>query len=78
VIKFVGDLRQFDGFLLVLRFTPPIKLTHHDITEILLKVVLNTIAKPNLSIFIHTYIMHIFKTSKSGHFLVCMVIIQYV
>jgi len=27
VIKFVGDLRQVDGFLRVLRFPPPIKLT---------------------------------------------------
>jgi len=27
VIKFVSDLRQVDGFLRVLRFPPPIKLT---------------------------------------------------
>ena len=27
VIKFVNDLRQVDGFLHVLRFSPPIKLT---------------------------------------------------
>ena len=27
VIKFVSDLRQIGGFLRVLRFTPPIKLT---------------------------------------------------
>ena len=27
VIKFVSDLRQVDGFLGVLRFLPPIKLT---------------------------------------------------
>jgi hypothetical protein len=27
VIKFVSDLRQVDGFLRVLRFLPPIKLT---------------------------------------------------
>ena len=40
VTKFVSDLRQVYGFLQVLRFPPPIKL---DITEILLKVVLNTI-----------------------------------
>jgi len=51
-IKFVSDLRQIGGFLRVLRFPPPIKLTattktdHHDITEILLKVALNAI-KPN-------------------------------
>jgi hypothetical protein len=28
VIKFVSDLRQVDGFLLVLRFLPPMKLTN--------------------------------------------------
>ena len=42
VIKFVSDLRQVGGFLLV----PPIssnKTDHHDITEILLKGALNTI-----------------------------------
>jgi hypothetical protein len=38
VIKFVSDLLQVGGFLRVLRFPPPIKLT--DITEILLKVAL--------------------------------------
>jgi len=27
VIKFVSDLRQVGGFLLVLRFPPPIKLS---------------------------------------------------
>ena len=27
VIKFVSDLRQFGGYLWVLRFPPPIKLT---------------------------------------------------
>ena len=38
VIKFVSDLRQVGGFLPVLRFPPSIKLT-----EMLLKVALNTI-----------------------------------
>jgi hypothetical protein len=42
VIKFVSDFRQVSGFLWVLRFPPPIKLSH-DITEILLKVALNNI-----------------------------------
>jgi hypothetical protein len=40
VIKFVSDLRQVDGFLQVF-FTN--KTDRHDITEILLKVALNTI-----------------------------------
>ena len=39
VIQFVSDLQQVGGFL---RFPPPIKLTQ-DITEILMKVALNTI-----------------------------------
>ena len=43
VIKFVSDLKQVSGFLRVLRFPPPIKTDSHDITEILLKVELNTI-----------------------------------
>jgi len=43
VIKFVSDLWQVGGFLWVLRFPPP--TDHHYITEILLKVTLNTITK---------------------------------
>jgi hypothetical protein len=45
-MKFVSDLQQVGGFLQVLRFPPPIKLSH-DITEILLKVALNTIEQTN-------------------------------
>ena len=48
VIKFVSELRQAGGFLRVLRY--PVSSTNkgdrHDITEILLKVLLNTINKP--------------------------------
>jgi len=43
VIKFVSDLRLVRGFLRVLWFPPPKKSSRHDITEILLKVALNTI-----------------------------------
>jgi hypothetical protein len=42
VIKFVRNLRQVSGFIRVLRFSPPIQTDHHDITEILLNVKLNT------------------------------------
>jgi hypothetical protein len=42
-VKFVSELQQVCGFLQVLQFPPPIKLTA-DITGILLKVALNTIA----------------------------------
>jgi hypothetical protein len=34
---------QIGGFLRVLRFHPPNKTNHHDITEILMKQALNTI-----------------------------------
>ena len=43
MIKFVNYLQQAGGFLPVLQFPPPIKQDCHDITEILLKVALNTI-----------------------------------
>jgi hypothetical protein len=41
---FVSDLRQVGGFLRVLQFPPPIKLTAtiYRVTEILLKVALST------------------------------------
>jgi hypothetical protein len=37
--------RQVGGFLRVLRFPPPINTDRHDITEILLKVALNTMTR---------------------------------
>jgi hypothetical protein len=43
VIEFVSDLRQVGGFLRVFLFPRPKKTDRHDITEMLLKVVLNTI-----------------------------------
>ena len=46
VSKFVNDLCQVGGFLSVLWFPAPIKLTSCDITEIFLKVVLNTLNQP--------------------------------
>ena len=51
VIKFVSNLRQVSGFLQVLQFPTPIKLTA-TIIEILLKVVLNTINILNLSLIV--------------------------
>jgi hypothetical protein len=45
VIKFISDFWHVGGFLLVLQFPPPIKLT----AKILLKVALNTIT-PTLMI----------------------------
>ena len=50
MINFVSDLRQIGGFLRV----PPVSSTNindrHDITEILLKVALNTISLTRMSI----------------------------
>ena len=46
MIKF-SVLQQVGGFLQVLRFPPPIKLTGHNIAEILIKVALNTIKQTN-------------------------------
>ena len=43
VIKFVSDFWQVSGFLRILRFVSTSKTYRHDITEILLKVALNTI-----------------------------------
>ena len=43
LIKFDSHLPQVGGFFRILWFLPPIKLTPHTITEILLKVSLNTI-----------------------------------
>ena len=43
VIQFVSIVRQASGFVRVLKFPLPIKLTTNDITEIVLKVALNTI-----------------------------------
>ena len=52
VIKCVSDLRQVGGFLRVLLFPLPIKLTPHDITEIFLKAVLKKITLTLMKQFI--------------------------
>ena len=43
VIKFVSDARQVGDFLRVIQLSSTNKTYRHDITEILLKVSLNTI-----------------------------------
>jgi hypothetical protein len=57
VIKFVSDLRQVGGFLRVLWFPPSIKLTTtiYIVTELLLKVVLNTLTLTQMLIFFFHY-----------------------
>ena len=52
VIKFVSNLRQVSDFLRVLRFPPQIRIVRHDITEILLKLVLNTINQTKTCFFL--------------------------
>ena len=47
VIKFFQDLRKVVGFLRVTLVSSTNKNEHHDITEILLKMVLNTINQLN-------------------------------
>ena len=42
MIEFVSDLRRVDGFLRVLWFPPPKQNDRREITEILLKVALNS------------------------------------
>jgi hypothetical protein len=44
VIKFVSDLQQVGGFLRGTPVSSTKKTDSHDVTEILLKVALNTIA----------------------------------
>ena len=43
MIKFVSDLRQVGGFFPGTPVSSTNKIDHHDITEILLKVALNTL-----------------------------------
>jgi chromosomal replication initiation ATPase DnaA len=45
VIKFVNDLRQVGGLISLVSSTN--KTDHHDITETLMKVALNTIKQTN-------------------------------
>jgi hypothetical protein len=53
VIKFVSDLKQVSSFLPVLRFSTN-KIKYHDIIEILLEVVLNTINLTSTHYCVHT------------------------
>jgi len=56
VIEFVSDLRQVCRFLQILQFPLQIKLTATYLTEILLRVVLNTITLTlSLQKFIYIY-----------------------
>jgi hypothetical protein len=54
VIKFVSDMCQVGGFLPGILVSSTNKTDHHDITEILLKMVLNTITL-SLTLYIFSY-----------------------
>ena len=58
-IKFVSDLQQIGGFLRVLLFPLPIKVSTYDITEILLKVALHNINyKPQTILKLFAWIIY--------------------
>jgi hypothetical protein len=54
VIQFISDLRQVGGFISNTSVSSTNKTDRHDITEILLKVALNTINHINCIYFLHT------------------------
>ena len=51
VIKFVSDMWQIGGLFLGILVSSTNKTDHHDITEILLKVVLNTIKQSSIIVY---------------------------
>jgi hypothetical protein len=61
VIKFVSDLRQVGGFLKVLttQVSSTNKTDHHNITEILLKVAINTITLTQMNSLEQNLILHL-------------------
>ena len=61
VIKFVSDLRQVGGFLKVLttQVSSTNKTDHHNITEILLKVAINTITLTQMNSLERNLILHL-------------------
>jgi hypothetical protein len=61
VIQFVSDLWQVGGFLRVPRVSSVNKADHHDKTEILLKMVLNTTTLTLTHLINMTYMKIVFK-----------------
>jgi hypothetical protein len=58
-MKFVSDLRQVGGFLRCTAVSSANKTDHHDITDILLKVALNTITLARKGLCGHVCIVFI-------------------
>ena len=71
VIKFVSDLQQIGGFLWVLRFPSPIKLTA-AIIEILLKMALNTINQTKPLAYLFSFLCCVFLFSLSLFYVLCI------
>jgi hypothetical protein len=57
VIQFVSDLRQVGGFSPATPVSSTNKTGRHDITEISLKVALNTLTLTESNTYVHTYIV---------------------
>ena len=68
----VNDLWQVGGFFRILRFSSPIKTDLHDIAEILLKVVLNTIIlNPNVKFVPNFFLINILYVNYPGITITC-------
>jgi len=72
MIKFVSDLRQVSCFFLGILVSSTNKTSCHDITEILMKVVLNTITLTLFIIYTSNYIYFL-----EWSFLDCIRIVNY-
>jgi hypothetical protein len=77
-IKFVSDLQQFNGFLWYYMVSSTNKTDCHDITEILLKVALNTIPAPFIAILLSsTWIYQVTCSNKSSVLDINKKLLQY-
>ena len=77
VIKFVRDLRQVCGFLWVLWFPPPIKLTHHIISYIGFRQVIRAHITCLCFIFPEPKAREIYSSDSSDRLYNEFVILQY-
>ena len=78
MIKFVSDLRQVEGFLWAL-VSSTNKTDRHDITELLLKYALITIAFPPYCVsYFFIFVGILYKTLRFYDFINILYIITYV
>ena len=76
VIKFVSDLRQVGGFFPGTLVSTTNKTDRHDVTEIFLKVALNTINQPANQMFAFTESFEKTKTSEEYVFTITNLLIS--